>query len=126
MASALTAAGLFAGIGGIETGFHASGIGTELLCEIDSNAQAVLTKRFPDAVLEADIRKLKSLPKVDVVAAGFPCQDLSQAGRTAGISGRQSRLVDDVFRLVSKPRRGPRWLVLENVPFMLQLERGRA
>jgi DNA (cytosine-5)-methyltransferase 1 len=70
------------------------------------------------------IAHLRSLPKVDVVSAGFPCQDLSQAGRTQGIAGVQSGLVGEVFRLIS--RRHPTWLVLENVRFMLHLDRGRA
>ena len=59
------------------------------------------------------------------MAAGFPCQDLSQAGMTAGITGTRSGLVDEVFRLV-KRRKGPRWLLLEKVLFMLQLARGAA
>jgi DNA (cytosine-5)-methyltransferase 1 len=73
-----------------------------------------------------DVRKLRGLPDADVVVAGFPCQDLSPAGRSAGISGVHSRLVDEIFRLVRGKRRRPEWLVLENVPFMLQLQRGRA
>ena len=73
-----------------------------------------------------DVTQLPALPAgVDLVTAGFPCQDLSQAGRTAGITGTRSGLVDHVFDLVA-PRHGPRWLLLENVPFMLQLDRGRA
>lgn len=60
-----------------------------------------------------------------MVTAGFPCQDLSQAGHTVGIGGTRSSLVDHVFRLVRR-RHGPRWLLLENVPFMLKLDRGRA
>jgi DNA (cytosine-5)-methyltransferase 1 len=60
------------------------------------------------------------------VAAGFPCQDLSQAGRTAGIEGAQSGLVDHVFRLLDEAKHEFRWLLLENVPFMLQLDRGDA
>src|SRR5690606_31593200 len=55
---------------------------------------------------------------------GFPCQDLSQAGMTAGIRGERSGLVDEVFRLV-RTNDVP-WLLLENVPFMLQLHRGQA
>jgi DNA (cytosine-5)-methyltransferase 1 len=58
------------------------------------------------------------------VCAGFPCQDLSQAGRTNGLSGENSGLVHEVFRLLER-RRVP-WLVLENVPFMLQLQGGFA
>jgi DNA (cytosine-5)-methyltransferase 1 len=124
--SAPTVAGLFAGIGGIERGLGRAGFETELLCEIDPGAIAVLRRRLPSAPLHLDIRKLRSLPQVDVVTAGFPCQDLSQAGRTGGIGGQQSGLVDHAFRLVRRRRGGPKWLLLENVPFMLQLDRGRA
>jgi DNA (cytosine-5)-methyltransferase 1 len=124
--SAPTVAGLFAGIGGIERGLASSGFEAELLCEIDPGAVAVLHRRLPGIDLKPDIRKLRSLPVVDVVAAGFPCQDLSQAGRTEGIGGTQSGLIDHAFRLVRRRRGGPRWLLLENVPFMLQLDRGHA
>ena len=118
--------GLFAGIGGIELGLHARGFQTELLCEIDPGARAVLEHRFPGIEVARDVRGLSTIPRAEVLAAGFPCQDLSQAGRTAGIAGAQSSLVGEVFRLLRKPRSAPRWLLLENVPFMLQLDAGRA
>jgi DNA (cytosine-5)-methyltransferase 1 len=121
----LTAIGLFAGVGGIELGLSRSGFHTKMICEIDPGAAAVLRHRFGLAV-HPDIRKLEALPKVDVIAAGFPCQDLSQAGRTAGIVGEQSRLVGEVFERLRSRRTSPRWLLLENVPFMLQLQRGKA
>ncbi|MCV7199967.1 DNA (cytosine-5-)-methyltransferase [Mycobacterium angelicum] len=120
------AAGLFAGIGGLEVGLSKSGWQTTLLCENNPAAQAVLRRRMPDIELHGDVRKLRSLPRdVGLVAAGFPCQDLSQAGRTRGITGENSGLVGEVFRLI-KRKNGPGWLLLENVPFMLQLDRGAA
>jgi DNA (cytosine-5)-methyltransferase 1 len=119
-------AGLFAGIGGIELGLDRAGHETEVVCEIDDSAYSVLRERFSEVRIERDVRDLSSLPKVDLVAAGFPCQDLSQAGLTAGISGQQSGLVQHVFRLIGQGRTGPQWLLLENVPFMLQLDRGNA
>jgi DNA (cytosine-5)-methyltransferase 1 len=122
----LSTVGLFAGIGGIERGLELAGHRNELLCEIDPGARKVLEHRF-EAKIERDIRRMgPAFPKVDLIAAGFPCQDLSQAGATAGITGRQSRLVGEVFKRLRKKKNGPRWLLLENVPFMLQLERGRA
>jgi DNA (cytosine-5)-methyltransferase 1 len=121
----LKVAGLFAGIGGIELGLHRAGHSTALLCEIDPAAQAVLQERFPGVPLFDDIRTLPRLqPDVDLLAAGFPCQDLSQAGKARGIKGRQSGLVTHVFELLR--RRAVPWVLLENVPFMLQLEGGRA
>jgi DNA (cytosine-5)-methyltransferase 1 len=122
----LSVAGLFAGIGGIELGLHRAGHESAMLCEIDPGAANVLRRRFVSVPLTSDVRDIQALPPVDVVAAGFPCQDLSQAGRTAGISGIQSSLVGHVFRLLDSRKRGPRWLLLENVSFMLQLERGKA
>lgn len=123
--SRLTVAGLFAGIGGIELGLQRAGHQAELLCELDPGARRVLEDKFHIRV-EPDVTKLKGLPKVDLVTAGFPCQDLSQAGRTAGIVGTQSGLVGELFRLLRNKRTSPRWLLLENVPFMLQLQRGKA
>lgn len=118
--------GLFAGIGGVERGLRAAGHEAELLCDIDAGCQAVLRKRFKDIPLHGDVRTLRSLPAIDVLAAGFPCTDLSQAGRTAGISGAQSSLVGEVFRLLDQRSTQLTWLLLENVPFMLQLDKGRA
>lgn len=125
-ASRPRAVGLFAGIGGIELGLDEAGFETTLLCEIEPNAQRVLRAGFPGVQLVDDIREIESLPPVDLLAGGFPCQDLSQAGRTAGITGRNSGLVGEVLRLLAGPGPQPRWLLLENVPFMLQLDRGKA
>lgn len=118
-------AGLFAGIGGIELGLGRSGHRANLLCEIEPSARAVLQSRFPEVRQEPDITRLQRLPdSTTLVAGGFPCQDLSQAGKTAGIGGRNSGLVTHVFRLLEK-RRVP-WVLLENVSFMLRLARGDA
>jgi len=120
----LKVAGLFAGIGGFELGFEQCGFRTDLLCEIEPAAQVVLRWHFPDVALEDDVRSIRGLPGLDIVAAGFPCQDLSQAGRTTGIEGRHSGVVSELFRLLKDS--DPRWLVIENVPFMLSLGRGKA
>jgi DNA (cytosine-5)-methyltransferase 1 len=117
-------AGLFAGIGGVELGLERAGGHTELLCEWWAPAETVLASHWPDTELHDDVQTLEALPPVDVVTAGFPCQDLSQAGRTAGITGERSGLVGEVFRLLQQAR--PRWLVLENVRNMLVLDKGRA
>ncbi|KQU56392.1 DNA methyltransferase [Rhodococcus sp. Leaf278] len=122
----MDAVGLFAGIGGLEIGLNQAGFNTTLMCEIDPAARKVLDTQFDNVDTVDDVRRLRSLPKgTELVAAGFPCQDLSQAGRTAGITGSRSGLVGEVFRLI-KRKQGPRWLLLENVPFMLQLDRGAA
>ena len=86
---------------------------------------AVLSHRFPEIDLHDDVRTLQALPEdTTLVVAGFPCQDLSQAGTTKGLAGSRSGLVGEVFRLI-EAHRTP-WLLLENVPFMLQLGRGEA
>jgi DNA (cytosine-5)-methyltransferase 1 len=119
-----TTAGLFAGIGGIERGLASAGGHPELLCEYWEPASTVLADRFPDVPLVGDVRDLRSLPTVDVVTAGFPCTDLSQAGRTSGIQGEASGLVAEVFRLLKRTRVPV--LLLENVRNMLVLDGGEA
>ena len=119
----MNVAGLFAGVGGIELGLRQAGFEAALLCEIDPRAQAVLRHRFPEARIQSDVNDLEMLPRdVDLVTAGFPCQDLSQAGKTSGIFGRRSGLIQRVFRLIED--RKPPWILIENVPFLLRLDRG--
>ena len=117
--------GLFAGVGGIEVGLEAAGHRTSLICEIDPAARAVLGAKFPRIRLHDDIRTLDKLPKgTDLVAAGFPCQDISQAGMTKGLEGKNSGLVNEVFRLLAKTE--VPHVLLENVSFILALNRGHA
>ena len=122
---ALRTAAFFAGVGGLEMGLEAAGHRTAMLCEYEKGARSILEERFPGVHLEGDVRDVDRLPECDLVTAGFPCQDLSQAGRTAGIGGEQSGLIQKVFWLIEKSREKPEWILLENVPFMLQLERGK-
>jgi DNA (cytosine-5)-methyltransferase 1 len=117
-------AGLFAGVGGIELGLEQAGLTTSLLCEIDPCAKAVLEHRFPRVRIEHDVSAISRLPRnIDLLTAGFPCQDLSQAGKTSGIFGRRSGLIRSVFRLISDSK--PPWVLIENVPFLLRLDGGR-
>lgn len=132
MSSPLRIVGLFAGIGGIELGFQRA-LGddaeTVLLCESWDPARQVLEHRFPGVEIHPDVRELGDLPvDVDLVTAGFPCTDLSQAGRTAGIRGTASGLVEHVFEALgaAKKRRRLPTLLIENVPNMLSLDRGFA
>jgi DNA (cytosine-5)-methyltransferase 1 len=122
----LEVAGLFSGVGGIELGLERAGHRSTLWCEIDPFARAVLEARFHSQIASwSDVCDLPEFPDgAGLVAAGFPCQDLSQAGRTRGIDGSRSGLIDQVFRLLE---RSPiEWVLIENVPFMLQLARGQA
>lgn len=115
-------AGLFAGIGGLERGLATAGHRTELLCEIWEPARAVLHAKMPDVPCTRDVRDLSLPENIELLVGGFPCQDLSQAGMTAGIGGKRSSLVSEVFRMIDE--RPVPWVVLENVSFMLQLDKG--
>ena len=115
--------GLFSGIGGFEQGFEKAGHETALLCENDQYASDVLKRHHSHVGLVDDIRNLKRIPKnVDIVTAGFPCQNISMAGDKTGIYGPKSSIVDELFSLL-KGRRVP-CIVIENVYFMLHLKKG--
>lgn len=118
--------GLFAGIGGLELGVSHAGAQPALLCEVDQGAQAVLRQRFPDVPLHSDVTTLRKIPAAELWTAGFPCQNLSLVGNNAGIFGSQSGLVGEVFRLLHSAKPAPRWVLLENVPFMLWQKKGEA
>ncbi len=120
----MKALSLFAGIGGFDLGFSNAGIRTELLCENAPSPRSVLQAQFPDVPLHGDISDLARVPAVDVICAGFPCQDLALTGPKTGIDGERSGLVSHVFRLLDTTRAPV--LVLENVAFMLKLAGGLA
>ena len=115
---------LFAGIGGFDLGFEREGFDVAWSVEWDRNAQAVLRQQFPNAKVFGDIREVDPdlLERVDVICGGFPCQDLSVAGKRAGLSGERSGLFHDAMRLVRKLK--PKILVLENVPGLLSSNNG--
>lgn len=118
--------GLFSGIGGFELAFARAGFETNLLCENDPAARSVLRRHFPETTLASDVRELRKLPECEILAAGWPCQDLSQAGRAAGLSGKRSGLLSEIFRLIDSSKRPPRYVLLENVAFALSLRKGEA
>jgi len=115
---------MFAGIGGFDLGFERAGFHVSWCIEWDKHAQAVLRKRFPYATIYGDIREVDpaQLAPVDVVCGGFPCQDLSVAGKRAGLAGERSGLFHDAMRLIRKLN--PKLLVLENVPGLHSSNRG--
>lgn len=125
-------AALFAGIGGVELGLDRAlgdDIETNLFCEWWDPAKRVLQHRFPGVDMHPDVRELTDLPAdTTLVTAGFPCTDLSQAGRTAGIEGENSGLVKHVFEVLARTQRRGRLpsLMIENVPNMLALNKGMA
>lgn len=116
---------LFSGVAGIEVGLAAAGAAeTVRFCERWEPARAVLAAKFSSFPVDDDVTRLTDLDGADLVTAGFPCTDLSQAGLTRGLEGLQSGLVLTVLDLVRQQR--PLWLLLENVPNMLYLGRGKA
>lgn len=112
---------LFAGIGGFDLGFERAGFESVFVCEIDRAAQSVLRRRFPRAVLFDDVRTIgaHNLPAIDVLTFGSPCQDLSVAGKRAGLAGDRSGLFHEAIRVIQELRDrdgGPDFAVWENVP----------
>lgn len=97
------------------------------VCEIDKNAQSILRRHFPKAELFDDVRKVgiatHGRKSVDVICGGFPCQDLSIAGKRAGLAGERSGLWFEFARIVDELE--PQWVVIENVPGLLSSNRGR-
>ena len=111
---------LFSGIGGIDLALS-EWVRPVAYCEIEPYAAGVLFSRMldgslPTAPIWPDIKTLRAeiLPAIDIVYGGFPCQDLSCAGRQAGLSGERSGLFFEIVRLVSECK--PVFIFLENVP----------
>jgi DNA (cytosine-5)-methyltransferase 1 len=119
---------LFSGVGGIEKGLASAGVSGNLItCEAWDSAREVLQGRFATSRSFRDVRDVDSIRNFDLLTAGFPCTDLSQAGLTQGLDGEASGLVLHVLDLLDKATgEGPRWVLLENVPNMLYLSRGQA
>lgn len=107
---------LFSGIGGISLGLERTGgFETAAFCEIDKKAQKVLAKHWPDVPIFSDVTKLKGehIGSVDVICGGFPCQDISTAGKGAGLAGERSGLWFEFHRLIKEIK--PKWAIIENV-----------
>jgi DNA (cytosine-5)-methyltransferase 1 len=115
----LTHGSLFAGIGGFDLGFERAGIKTVWQVEIDDYCRRVLAKHWPDVRRFSDIRDCgkHNLPWVDILSGGFPCQDISNAGKRAGINGERSGLWSEYARIICELR--PRFVVVENVSALL-------
>ena len=107
---------LFAGIGGLELGLEWAGLGhTVWQAEQDEFCRAVLAKHWPEAKRFEDVREVSSATAepVDLICGGFPCQDISLAGKNAGLDGARSGLWWEFHRIVRDLR--PRLVVVENV-----------
>lgn len=107
---------LFSGIGGLELGLERSGLGSVAWqVEKDPFCNAVLAKHWPRVERFDDVCAVgkHNLKPVDLICGGFPCQDVSSAGKGAGLAGERSGLWREYARIVSELR--PRWVVVENV-----------
>ena len=107
---------LFSGIGGFSLGMEAAGIETVAFCEQDEYACRVLAKHWPGVPIYRDVRELRGadVGDIEVIMGGFPCQDISLAGKGGGIKGERSGLWSEFARIIGEV--GPRWVVIENVP----------
>lgn len=116
---------LFAGIGGFDLACERAGMQCAWQVEIDPFCQRVLAHHWPDVPRYEDVRTVgkAELEPVDLVCGGFPCQDLSVAGRRAGLAGERSGLFHEFMRIVAEL--APRWVLLENVPGLLSSNGGR-
>jgi len=120
MVTKLRVLDLFSGAGMFSLGLERTGgFETVAFCEIEPYARKILRRHWPDVPVFDDVTKLRGedVGSVEVIAAGFPCQDLSVAGKGAGLGGEQSGLFYEVARLVGELR--PRLVVLENVAALL-------
>lgn len=115
---------LFSGIGGFSLGLERAGMTTVAFCEIEPFPRAVLKKHWPEVPCYEDVRTLTAerlaadgIGGVDVICGGFPCQDLSIAGKGAGINGERSGLWSEIVRLIGEL--GPRYVILENVAVLI-------
>jgi DNA (cytosine-5)-methyltransferase 1 len=114
---------LFSGVGGLDEGLRRAGHDHVFFCEADPYRRDVLAAHFPGVPVHDDVRTLAASYAVDLLCGGFPCQDLSVAGRRRGLAGERSGLFHEFARIADAIR--PRWLLIENVPGLLSSHRGR-
>lgn len=110
--------GLFSGIGGFELGLQRAGFEISAMCEIDPFCRRVLAKHWPGVPIYDDVRAREfSGGEADIIVGGFPCQDVSGAGKRAGVSGPRSGLFRELVRAVRLVR--PKFAIMENVADLL-------
>ena len=111
----LTVGSLFAGIGGFDLGLERAGMRVRWQCEIDPYCQRVLAKHWPHVTRYGDIKTVDwdSVEPVDLLCGGFPCQDISLAGKGAGLAGERSGLWFEYAKAIEVLK--PRYVLIENV-----------
>ena len=123
----ITIGSLFSGIGGFELGLERAIPNSRTIWQVEQNkyCQGILKKHWPEATIHDDIREInhENVHPVNIICGGFPCQDISAAGKGAGIEhGTRSSLWGEMYRLINELR--PRIAVMENVPALLWKGRG--
>lgn len=126
-----TGVSLFAGVGGFDLAMERNGVKVVASVEIDKACNQVLAKHFPNAKQFNDITTTKGSDLIDagfnpsggIITGGFPCQDLSVAGKRAGLAGERSGLFWHAARLVEETQ--SEWFVIENVPGLLSSNSGK-
>lgn len=121
----MTFGSLFSGIGGFDLGFEQAGMQCAWQVEIDPKCRALLKSKFPHTEIHSDVRSVgkSNLTPVDLVCGGFPCQDVSVAGRRAGLAGERSGLWFEFARILDELK--PPAVIVENVPGLLSSNGGR-
>jgi len=127
----LTGVSLFAGVGGFDLAMQRQGVKVVASVEIDPKCNEVLAKHFPEATQFTDVTTVKGedlinagfTPSTGIITGGFPCQDLSVAGKRAGLAGERSGLFWEIARLVEETQ--TEYFVIENVPGLLSSNKGR-
>jgi len=127
----LTGVSLFAGVGGFDLAMERNSVEVVANVEIDKQCQKVLAKHFPNAKQFSDITNVKGSdliaagfkPSRGIITGGFPCQDLSVAGKRRGLAGERSGLFWEIARLIEETQ--TEWFILENVPGLLTSNKGR-
>ena len=116
---------LFTGVGGFDLGFERAGMECTWQVEFDKACQNVLRKHWSETELFDDVRTVgkHNLKPVDVICGGFPCQDVSIAGKRAGLAGERSGLWHEFARIIDELE--PKWVVIENVPGLLSSNKGQ-
>ena len=126
----MKAISLFAGVGGFDLALTRNGAEVVASVEIDKNARKVLANRFPNTTHLEDVKNVTGQQLFDlgfnsdgIIVGGFPCQDLSVAGKRRGLAGERSGLFFEVVRLLDETK--AKWFILENVPGLLSSNGGR-
>jgi DNA-cytosine methyltransferase len=128
---ALTAVSLFAGVGGFDLALERAGVKVIASVEIDKKASSILARHFPNSKLFSDVKEVTGeqlisagfIPERGIITGGFPCQDVSVAGKRAGLTGVRTGLFWEIIRLLKETQ--AQYFILENVPGLLSSNEGR-